>query len=59
MELDLTDLQRELQISSQSVPDSLLREDFYLDPLCNTSAKQTDKSWLRRWVFRRIVWGRS
>lgn len=59
MALDLADLQRELQISSQSVADSLILEDFDLDPQCKTSGKQTDKNWLTRLIVRRIVWRRS
>ena len=54
VEMDLADLQRELQSSLQSVPDSRLSQLFDLDPHCKTSGIQTETSGLRR-LIRRIV----
>ncbi len=53
VEMDLADLQRELQSSLQSVPDSRLSQRFDL-PHCKTSGIQTETSGLRR-LIRRIV----
>lgn len=57
VELELADLQRELQISSQSEPKSRLRQDFDLDPQCKTPGVQMKKGGLRGLV-RRFVWRR-
>lgn len=54
VELNLGDLQRELQISLQSVPDFQSRRVFELDPHCNTSGIRTEKSGLRR-LIKRVV----
>lgn len=58
VELELAYLQRELQISLQSVPDSHLNQDFDLDPQCKRPGVETKNSGFRRLV-RRIVWWRS
>ena len=57
VELDLTDLQRELQISMESVPDSRLCQVFDLDPDCTTPGIQKETSGLRR-LIKRALWRR-
>ena len=54
VELNITDLQRELRMSLQPVPDSRLRENVDLDTHDKTSGIQTETRGLRR-LFKRVV----